>query len=324
MPSSHDVTISFRHDHAVWSLDVKYASILLIALAVCATAVAAPPAADAIAHDPPMDRDKPASSSALRIASHGQQMNALVYVPAGAGPHPVALLLHGFPGNEQNLDLAQAMRRAGWTVVTFHYRGSWGSEGTFSFDGAVEDGMAVSDWIRSGDHAASVRGDPKRMVVIGHSMGGFVAANVCAAHAGLLGCALIAPWDLSMDQALLAKLSPAERDRTAASDFNDVDGRIAGMTARSAIDDLAAHGERWSLAATAPAVARHDTLIVVAGRDGEDCRALRLIPALKAQHASALRVETIESDHGFNDHRIALETMVLDWLAGLKQPAPKP
>jgi hypothetical protein len=28
------------------------------------------------------------------------------------------------PGNEQNLDLARVFQRAGWTVITFHYRGT--------------------------------------------------------------------------------------------------------------------------------------------------------------------------------------------------------
>ena len=49
--------------------------------------------------------------------------------PAGAGRRPTVVLLHGLPGNEKNLDLAQAIRRAGWNVVTFNYRGSWGSPG---------------------------------------------------------------------------------------------------------------------------------------------------------------------------------------------------
>lgn len=283
----------------------------------CAAAPAATATLDAIARDPPIDNAVPASSAALRIASHGQQMNALVYLPAGKGPHPVALLLHGFPGNEQNLDLAQAMRRAGWAVVTFHYRGSWGSEGAFSFDNAVEDGTAVFDWIRAGKADGRLRLDPGRMAVIGHSMGGYVAARVCAAHAEVLGCALIAPWDLSMDQPLLAKQTPAERAHTASTAFDDVDGRIAGMTAREVVDALAEHGERWSLAQTAEGLAQRRTLVVVAARDGDDCKALQLLPALKSRNAASLRVESLPTDHSFNDHRIALESLVLDWLATL-------
>ena len=37
-------------------------------------------------------------------------MNAVMYTAQGGGLHPTLLLLHGFPGNEQNLDLAQTSR----------------------------------------------------------------------------------------------------------------------------------------------------------------------------------------------------------------------
>ena len=60
----------------------------------------------------------------LHIPSHGVLINGVVYTPAGAGPHPTIVICHGLPGNEKNLDLAQAVRRAGWNAVTFNYRGS--------------------------------------------------------------------------------------------------------------------------------------------------------------------------------------------------------
>ena len=66
-------------------------------------------------------------------------MNALLFVAGGKGPHPTVILMHGLPGNERNLDLAQAIRRAGWDVLTFTYRGAWGSPGDFSIANAMED-----------------------------------------------------------------------------------------------------------------------------------------------------------------------------------------
>src|SRR3954447_19840339 len=63
--------------------------------------------------DPPRDAAHPARNQQLVIDSHGSRMNALFFLAAGAGPHPTMLLLHGLPGNERNLDLAQAVRRAG-------------------------------------------------------------------------------------------------------------------------------------------------------------------------------------------------------------------
>lgn len=294
---------------------MKCAAIALLATLSITHAATLP--MPALVRDPPADRAPPASGHAVQIVSHGEAMNAMVYVPAGKGPHPVALLLHGFPGNEQNLDLAQAMRRAGWAVVTFHYRGSWGSGGTFSFDGAVADGGAAFDWLSDPAIAASLRLDPRRVVVLGHSMGGYVAAQVCAAHATVLGCGLIAPWDLSYDVRLVEDKTPAERDRIAAEQFDDVDGRVTGMTARQVVDVLAEHGQRWQLAKAAPAIAKLPLLVVLATRDAEDDKALDLLPALKAEHASALRVVTLDSDHGFNDRRIALAETVLTWLAAL-------
>jgi hypothetical protein len=41
------------------------------------------------------------------------------------------------------VDLAQAVRRAGWNAVTFNYRGSWGSPGVFRFGQNTEDAAGL-------------------------------------------------------------------------------------------------------------------------------------------------------------------------------------
>jgi predicted alpha/beta-fold hydrolase len=77
----------------------------------------------AIFTDPPADAAHPAKMTVLHIPSHGVLINGIAYQPAGAGLHPTLVICHGLPGNEKNLDLAQAVRRAGWNVITFNYRG---------------------------------------------------------------------------------------------------------------------------------------------------------------------------------------------------------
>src|SRR5437868_9944020 len=57
-------------------------------------------------------RPQPASMEEIAILNHGARINGFVYLSSGAGPHPVVIFLHGYPGNERNLDLAQAARRA--------------------------------------------------------------------------------------------------------------------------------------------------------------------------------------------------------------------
>jgi predicted alpha/beta-fold hydrolase len=118
----------------------------------------------AIFTDPAPDAAHPAAMAVLHIPSHGVLINGLVYQPAGAGPHPMLLICHGLPWNEKDLDLAHAVRRAGWNAVTFNYRGSWGSPGSYRFAQNLEDADAVLAYLREPTNAAKLGIDAKRML----------------------------------------------------------------------------------------------------------------------------------------------------------------
>src|SRR6185369_2030229 len=154
--------------------------------------------------DPPRNPLFPAHNQQLLIDSHGSKMNALFFLAAGPGRHPTMLLLHGLPGNERNLDLAQAVRRAGWNVLTFTYRGAWGSDGEFSIANAIEDTHAAMAFLRSHEAISAYGIDPARLVIAGHSMGGFAAAHEAAMERGagagdppLAGLVLLDAWDIA-------------------------------------------------------------------------------------------------------------------------------
>ena len=138
----------------------------------------------AVTTDPAPDAAHPTRNVQVLVPSHGVGMNALFNLASGAGAHPTVVLFHGFPGNEQNLDLAQAIRRAGWNVLTLHYRGSWGSPGAFSLAGVMDDARAADAFVRDPAVAAKYGIDTRRIVLAGHSMGGFMAASVAATTDG--------------------------------------------------------------------------------------------------------------------------------------------
>ncbi len=120
-----------------------------------------------------IDPDFPPAMKELSFDSHGHTLSGLIYLADGAGPHPAVVLLHGFPGNEKNLDIAQALRRAGWNVLFFHYRGAWGSEGSFSLGNSMADVLVAVDYLKT--NAARLRTNPAHIALVGHSMGGFMA-----------------------------------------------------------------------------------------------------------------------------------------------------
>jgi pimeloyl-ACP methyl ester carboxylesterase len=290
---------------------------LLTAVSVLGLGTPAAALPAAIAADPPINATHPASGAGLQFMSHGERVNAMLYLPAGAGPHPVVILLHGLPGNEQNLDLARAMQRAGWAVVTFHYRGSWGSGGTFKLERGCDDVDSLLAEVGSGEGAAKWHIDPSRIVMMGHSYGGYVAACATERHPSLLATALIAPWDPSADVARFAAI-PADRIAVEASKiFDDVDGRLTGADAASLVKAIRDHGAALNLAAAAPALERRPLLLATATRDDPDDQAIALRKGLAAAPNASVAYRQFTTDHGFNDQRIALETYVLDWLATL-------
>jgi uncharacterized protein len=279
----------------------------------------APPAA--IDTDPPTDPAHPASTLAIEIKSHGSVMNGLIYRPAGTGPFPLVILMHGLPGNEQNMDLAQALRRAGWAVLTFHYRGCFGSEGKFSIDNVLEDAGVVVSQAAIPAIAQSWNVDPTRIVVIGHSMGGLATAHSAATGPKRLATILIAPWDPSTLATLLRPMSPAQRIASAQDRWGDVThGRLTGITSNQIAAQIVDHGERWRLADAASGLAKAPLLIVTATRDLASSRAEGLKAALKGEGAKFSAVE-IASNHTFDDRRIELESVVLNWLSQIGSAA---
>ncbi len=90
-------------------------SLAILTLAFCGLAAAddlSRAIPSAVISDPTPDAVEPPPRSAqVLIPSHGLEINGLFYLAGGGGRHPTFVLLHGFPGNEQNLDLAQAIRR---------------------------------------------------------------------------------------------------------------------------------------------------------------------------------------------------------------------
>jgi len=244
----------------------------------------------------------------LHIPSHGVAINGLAYLPAGAGPHPVFVLLHGLPGNEKNLDLAQAVRRAGWIAVTFNYRGSWGSPGTFSFAGNLEDTAAVLAYLRDPKKAASLRLDPRRIVLGGHSLGGAITAAIAARDHDLRGAVLISAWDA-------AKTAAEPREKVIAMMADDMES-LAGVTAQSMASDFEAHVSDLSFKSLADGLVGTPLLVLTSddhNAEGDDA----LVASIRAKGGQRVTKTHVATDHVWSDRRIELQADVISWLKQL-------
>ncbi|HEY2835758.1 MAG TPA: alpha/beta hydrolase [Rhizomicrobium sp.] len=266
---------------------------------------------NAVIFDPHPDKAHPPGMADVRIASHGANMNAVLYTAAGGAPHPVVLLFHGFPGNEQNLDLAQAIRRAGFTVLTLHYRGSWGSPGKFSFTNALEDSDVALAWLRDPTTVSKFHLDPRRIFVAGHSMGGMMAASATAHDARVAGLVMISAWDIGGAGA--ARFSDAEfRKKQLESGFADNVVPLA-TTPDALMDEIVANASKWDFVDYTPDLKSRPALIITAD-DGLTPDNQRLAAALKSAGAGDVTEQHMATDHSYSDRRIALESVIVRWL----------
>lgn len=280
-----------------------------------AAAANAAPVPRAVVADPPRDAAHPAHNQQLLIPSHGSAMNALLFVTGGAGPHPTVILMHGLPGNERNLDLAQAIRSSGWDVLTFTYRGAWGSAGDFSISHAIDDTAAALAFARS-PAGAKLGIDPHHIVLAGHSMGGATATITAAGASGLDGLILIDAWN----PALGTSKGAVTRAQLVAG-FDDFGHSLHGATPETVADEVIAKRAGWDLVALAPKLASMPILSVSA-KYGLASRNESLTAALRKAGDSQVTAVEMDTDHSFSDHRMALSSVVVGWLAALRPVSP--
>jgi uncharacterized protein len=270
----------------------------------------------ALTTDPVADAQYPASMVEESLVSHGSKMNSVFYLASGAQPHGTVLLLHGFPGFEQNLDLAQAIRRAGWHVLVPRYRGAWGSQGQFSFRHATEDVQAALAFLREPHNVRAFRIDAKRIVLAGHSMGGFMAAYGASQDPGVAGLAMFAAWNIGTS---VGRVAPGKEKSYVDGLRKGLDVSLAGCTAEGLFAEAKEHAQQWDYTKYAAAL-KSLPVLVVETDDGNREENRAFVRALGGAGNARVSEIHLPSDHGFSDHRLALEAGVVNWLQQMLPP----
>jgi acetyl esterase/lipase len=121
-------------------------------------------------------RPRPVADATVTYGADAMQ-KVDVWVPRGAGPHPVVVMVHGGCWQTSIADrrlmdwVAGDLRDAGVAVWNIDYRGVDRDGG--GYPGTFRDVAQAADALRY--HAAQYRLDTRRVVAIGHSAGGHLA-----------------------------------------------------------------------------------------------------------------------------------------------------
>ncbi len=268
-------------------------------------------------HDPDVvDAAYPPEMRELSFNNGGSKLNGLMYIANGPGPHPTVILLHGYAGNERNLDLAQTMRRAGNNVLYFNYRGTWGSGGEFSISHALEDVATAVELAREKQWASMYRSDPNQVALVGHSFGGFLGAITSAEDNDISCFAFLAGANVGAlgIQARGNDGVMAEMEAGLGSDM-DVDGGPINGDARQLVSEMVDSAEMYDIRSRALPLATRPLL--VAGERDESLPKQdhhdQVYAALRAAGAEQLTELVFDDDHSFSANRIELARRLVDW-----------
>ena len=237
---------------------------------------------------------------------------SVLYTAAGEGVHPTVLLLHGIPGCERNFDLAQSLRRAGFHVMTFHYSGSWGSDGSYSLANDLDDTNTVLDFILRDE---TYGWDKRHIYAVGHSLGGFVCGQLSAHRHEIKGAVLLMPCDIGR-LPLIAQEDPASW-QTIQEVLEDSAQWLSGTSGEALLREALDRSADFRLESAAEALAQKPVLCIGGTLDIYTPPVLHCEPLAHAvQEAGGTSIQTVSypTDHFFADYRLTVAETVTTFL----------
>ncbi len=271
---------------------------------------------DPAIQDAPNDSKFPASMQPVSFTSKGCKLFGTFFFASGEGKHPTILLLHGFPGNEVNFDIAHAARRMGFNVMVFHYRGCWGSEGEYRWTHLVEDVDTAIQFLQSKAAGEKYNVDADKIVLIGHSMGGFAAVYNSIQHDEIKNIASIAGFNSGLFGEFIEgnnELIQFSADTMQpAMEFVKCDSAVA------LLNEMITNKKEWNLLNHLDTLKSKNWVIIAAKHDTIaplDIHHKPLVGALKMAGAANFHEHILETGHSFSDSRIKLTGILCEWLS---------
>jgi dipeptidyl aminopeptidase/acylaminoacyl peptidase len=281
--------------------------------------------------DPACAAESPASAAQATVASlvvarDGISFEVAIYRPPSQQPLGTVVLLNAFPGarvaegfSPREQSLAVALAKSGYGVVRFNYIGSWANTGLFSWFGGVLDTEAVLRFLRT-EEARSLGIDGSRIVLVGHSYGGWVALMTAVRDPTIRCVAVMASANLGIggkairDNVIAYKRSVAFYEEV----LSDPKHPIRAQSATALADDTIEHAEAWDLLNHVDQL-RSRQLFFISGEQDQfvprEIYVQPLINELRRSNATMVRAVTIEgADHNFRRQGPQVNEMLESWI----------
>ena len=249
------------------------------------------------------DNFSPAGFIELAIPSGNSLMQGFIYKANGGQKHPTLLMLHGFPGNERNLDLAQVVRAHGWNVIYFNYRGSWGSQGQFGLKNCVDDVVNVVSFCKK--YQDSLQIDTSNIVLFGHSMGGWVCLKALQNLPNVKKGFALSTWNI------YGEFKNIKSEQQIIKKVKEEGGEIFVLNTptKAIYEAVIKEPNYFNLAQESNALSDKQIIML-----DEHSNNKEIADAIKSSNKAYFDYEVWQTDHPFTNKRVSLMNVVLKFL----------
>lgn len=245
------------------------------------------------------DPDFPAFNEELIFEIDGHKVAGYAMIANGAGPKETVILVHGYPGNDNNFDIATAIRRSGKNVIHFNYRGAWGNEGTYLYSNSLKDIDGVIDFLSQKEQTEKLRIQTDNFTLLGRSYGGGVAliqGSLNTQVRKIIAISSVNYGAIMERYKTLADLGGFKRYMEKQFMIEtDIDAFLQEMLNNKKVFNIATYKEKL----------KRKKVLIIEDTDKNDIWINKL---------EGVEVTKMDTDHGFIDKRIELTNLIIDWL----------
>lgn len=267
---------------------------------------------------------QPGDFEKVKINRNSIALNGIIFPAQGDGIFPALILLQGFPGGESDVfGIGAKLQKAGLTILTFNYSGTYESDGEYSMEYTMKDIEAAFDFLIESNNVENYQIDTSNIHLGGYSYGGGMSLTYAANHPEIKTVFSIAGTDHGeffreyFKNEHFAKMidDMFEQLKAPAGPVRFEEGKMPkDITPADVINSL---NSNIDLRKCAPLIADRKILLIAGIDDPMVTMENHMLPLYRSlQNAGAGNVKFVvmQDDHSFRKSREEVSETVLNWI----------
>jgi dienelactone hydrolase len=254
---------------------------------------------------------------AFRIENEGIALQCYFHRATGEGPFPTIILLQGWAsGGTDARQIGATLAGSGINSFTFHYRGTYLSEGVFTFKDLFKDLDFINNLLKTEEFQNKYRIDTSKIIMGGHSFGGAMSLTYAANNPEIeYVFAVGAPDHSQLAREYLNDSEMAEGLDASFAEREAPKGPVRGGVA--ALQDMVQNPDMHDLRMLAPRFKGKRILMIGGWEDPGPVMENHLVPfyrALKKAGVEDVNFIVYHTDHSFRNVLKRLSSDILEWI----------